>query len=96
MMGGMARKSLKLAEDKGTAFYSFTEIPNTRDFIDEWYTTLNKLEYTEEQMAAIVDEANVAFRLNIEIFDELEGSAVKSAFGLVLSAIKDKLGSLFK
>ena len=41
--------------------------------------------------AAIVEEANVVFRLNIEVFNELEGSAVGSALRLALSTLKEKL-----
>ena len=39
----------------------------------------------------IVDEANVVFRLNIEVFNELEGSALGSALRLALSTLKEKL-----
>ena len=96
MMGGMATKSLKLEKNKGIAFYSFESIPNTRVFINEWYSTLNALEFSETQRQELVDEANLVFRLNIGIFNELEGNPASTAFRLLLEAIKDKLTSLFK
>lgn len=93
---GMARKSLKLEKDNGIAFYKFESIPNTRNFINEWYETLNALTFDETQRQELVDEANLVFRLNIEIFNELEGNPASTAFRLLLEAVKDKITSLFK
>jgi heme oxygenase len=93
---GMARKSLKLEQDKGIAFYKFESIPNTRAFINEWYETLNALTFNDIQRQELVDEANLVFRLNIEIFNELEGNPASTAFRLLLEAVKDKITSLFK
>ncbi|KAL3785755.1 hypothetical protein ACHAW5_003597 [Stephanodiscus triporus] len=92
MMGGMASRSLNLANGDGTAFYSFDDIPNAKDFITEWYTCLNGLELTDEQKEEIVDEANRVFDLNIGIFQELEGSAVKAMLTLAVNSLKSKLG----
>mmetsp|Transcript_6725 Transcript_6725/g.16412 ORF Transcript_6725/g.16412 Transcript_6725/m.16412 type:complete len:314 (-) Transcript_6725:247-1188(-) len=88
MMGNMASRSMDLPEDgSGVAFYTFDNVPSTKDFITEWYTTLNDLGISTNQQQKIVDEANLVFSLNIGIFEELEGSpwsalwtmAVKSA-----------------
>ena len=88
MMGSMASRSMDLPEDgSGVAFYNFDNVPSTKDFITEWYTTLNDLGVSQAQQQAIVDEANLVFQLNIGILEELEGSpwaalwtmAVKSA-----------------
>ena len=45
----------------------------------------------DAQRAAIVDEANVVFRLNIAIFDELEGNPLKSFLSVALNSLKEKL-----
>lgn len=92
MMGGMARKSLSLEDGKGTSFYEFEDIPNTKDFITEWYAKLNNLKLTESEKEAIVDEANLVFRLNIELFDELDGNPIAPLFRLALDSLKQKLG----
>lgn len=92
MMGSMASKSLSLEKGTGTAFYSFDDIDNTRDYITEWYTKLNNLDLTQEQKDEIVDEANLVFDLNIGIFEELEGSALKALWSFSINSIKDKLG----
>lgn len=92
MMGGMAQKSLNLAEGKGIAFYTFEEIPSTKEFINTWYTQVNSLKISETEREAIVDEANVVFRYNIELFDELDGNPIVPMFCLALDALKEKLG----
>ena len=92
MMGGMATRSLGLEAGRGTSFYEFSEIPDTQAFIDEWYRALNELDLTEEQQQAIVDEANLVFALNIEIFEELDGSPLQAMLMLVVNSLKEKLG----
>lgn len=92
MMGGMATRSLKLEEGKGVAFYTFDDIPDAKEFIEEWYTKLNALDLPQATKEAIVDEGNAVFALNIDIFSELEGNAFQSVFALALDALKDKLG----
>ena len=55
------------------------------------YTALNALDLDAATREAIVEEANVVFRLNIELFDELEGNPIKSVLALALGALKEKL-----
>eukprot|EP00747_Dinoflagellata_sp_TGD_P207306 gnl/TRDRNA2_/TRDRNA2_80885_c0_seq1.p1 gnl/TRDRNA2_/TRDRNA2_80885_c0~~gnl/TRDRNA2_/TRDRNA2_80885_c0_seq1.p1 ORF type:complete len:317 (+),score=74.70 gnl/TRDRNA2_/TRDRNA2_80885_c0_seq1:53-1003(+) len=92
MMGGMATKSLGLEDGKGIAFYNFEEIPSTKAFITEWYAKLNGLDLSDKEKEAIVDEANLVFRLNIDLFDELDGNPVVPMFRLALDSLKQKLG----
>jgi len=95
MMGGMARSSLKLDQDKGTKFYEFNDIQDTKAFIESWYEKLNKLDLDETQRQAIVDEGNRVFTYNIDLFNELEGGkrvVFKTVFGLLKAAVKSKLG----
>eukprot|EP00522_Entomoneis_paludosa_P004990 CAMPEP_0172468328 /NCGR_PEP_ID=MMETSP1065-20121228/60999_1 /TAXON_ID=265537 /ORGANISM="Amphiprora paludosa, Strain CCMP125" /LENGTH=283 /DNA_ID=CAMNT_0013225691 /DNA_START=27 /DNA_END=876 /DNA_ORIENTATION=- len=92
MMGGMAMRSLDLTPGKGVQFYEFDQIPSAKEYISEWYQTLNQLDLTETEKQAIVDEANYCFALNIAIFEELEGSAWKAMWTLAFNTIKLKLG----
>lgn len=92
MMGGMARRSLDLEEGQGTQFYTFEAIDRPKDFIETWYGQLNELELSEAQREAIVDEANLVFALNIELFEELEGSPVAAMWTLAVSSLKSALG----
>ena len=92
MMGGMASKSLGLEPGQGTSFYQFDGIDDSKAFIDEWYRNLNKLDLTDKQKDAIVDEANLVFALNIEILEELEGSPFKAMVMLAINSLKEKFG----
>jgi heme oxygenase len=92
MMGGMAQRSLNLEPGKGVAFYQFPDIPNTNEFITQWYTRLNALELTDEQKQAIVEEANLVFDLNIGILQELDGSPFSAIWTMTVNSIKAKLG----
>ena len=94
MMSGMALKTLGDAVgdgDGGLAFYEFSEIADSKAFITEWYSTLNELDLSPAMREKIVEEANVVFRLNIDVFNELEGSAISSALRLALETLKEKL-----
>jgi heme oxygenase len=90
MMGGMASRSLSLQNGDGTAFYTFDDIPSTKDFITEWYTRLNELDLTQQQKEEIVDEANLVFALNIDVLQELEGSTLKAMLTLAVNSLKEK------
>merc|ERR1719329_1720278 len=46
MMMGMATKSLDLEPGKGVEFYKFDQIPDNKAFIEEWYSTVNALDFT--------------------------------------------------
>ena len=89
-MGGMASRSLSLENGDGTAFYTFDDIPSTKDFITEWYTRLNELDLTQQQKEEIVDEANLVFALNIDVLQELNGSPLKAMLTLAVNSLKEK------
>ena len=91
MMGGMARRSLGLDAGKGTAFYEFEAIPSSKPFIEAWYSKLNLLQLSDAQKEAIVDEGNLVFALNIEVFEELEGNPVRALWTLARSALRSAL-----
>ena len=91
MMGGMAGAA-RPGDGKGTAFYAFDDIPSTKPFIEAWYKQLNELELSDAQKAAIVDEGNLVFTLNIGVFEELEGNPVAAMWTLARDALGRALG----
>jgi len=91
MMGGMATRSLNLEDGNGVAFYTFDDINSPKDFITTWYQKLNELDLTAKERQEIVDEANYVFELNIEILEELEGSALKAAWTLAWKSFREKM-----
>jgi len=95
MMMGMAMKTLDLDPGKGVEFYKFDQITDNKAFIEEWYSTVNTLDFTEEEKTELVEEANLVFRYNIAIFEELEGNSLKAMASLALAALRERLTNLF-
>ena len=79
-------------QGKGLDFYEFPSIPNAKEFKNNYRATLDNLDCDEQQINALITEANYAFRLNMYMFDEIQGSASKSFLRLALSY----LGSFVK
>ena len=53
-------------------------IEDAKAFKKNYRAVLDGLELDEQQRNAIITEANYAFRLNMYMFDELQGNATKS------------------
>ena len=87
ILKGIAQKALGLT-DEGLLFYEFDEISDAKGFKESYRTTLDTLPLTVEQQDDIIEEANNAFRLNMHIFNELEGSATKSLLKLLYGYIR--------
>ena len=59
--------------DDGLSFYHFSQIPSAKKFKDEYRYALDNLDFLSvEQIERLVAEANVAFVLNMRIFEELD------------------------
>ena len=60
----------------GLVFYDFnTTIPSAKKFKDEYKNALDSLPLSREQISRLVQEANVAFVLNMRLFEELDVKA---------------------
>ncbi|WP_082156299.1 heme oxygenase (biliverdin-producing) [Cellulomonas sp. A375-1] len=57
--------------DDGVGFYDFPQIHKLKPFKDVYRDRLDQLPLDDEQVAATVEEARVAFRLNQAVFAEL-------------------------
>ena len=79
-------------EGKGLDFYEFPSIPDAKLFKQNYRACLDNLGTDTSQENALITEANYAFRLNMYMFDEIQGSASKSFLKLALSY----LGSFIK
>jgi heme oxygenase len=88
----IAKESMGLAEDNGTAFYEFDDIKNHGEFKKTYRHALDTLPVDEATAQAIVDEANDAFHMNMAMFRELEGNwfiaLVKIIWNSILSYFK--------
>ena len=95
ILRNIAQNALKL-DDGGLDFYEFPEIEDKKEFKNNYRATLNTLPVTESQLSAIVSEANYAFRLNMFMFDELDGNAFKSTLAYICGIIKGKTDATTK
>ena len=94
ILRNIAKNSLKL-DDGGLDFYEF-DIEDKKEFKNNYRATLNTLPVTESQLSAIISEANYAFRLNMFMFDELDGNAFKSTLAYICGIIKGKTDATTK
>ena len=78
ILKGIAEKALTPPKGEGLHFYNFPYIDDAKVFKQNYRAVLDGLELDEEQRNAIIVEANYAFRLNMYMFDELQGNATKS------------------
>tara|TARA_B000000557_G_scaffold215900_1_gene182664 strand:- start:1737 stop:2420 length:684 start_codon:yes stop_codon:yes gene_type:complete len=90
ILKGIAKKAMNLDKD-GLDFYEFEKIDDAKLYKEKYRSVLDELTLTESQKNAIIVEANYAFRLNMYMFDELEGNAAKSFFQIIFGAIFDRI-----
>ena len=86
ILKNIANKSMNL-NGEGLAFYEFENIPHAGNFKNRYRTALDNLPITWSDGELIINEANYAFKLNMDVFDEI-GS--KEKFPLI-STIKGLL-----
>nr|YP_010330156.1 heme oxygenase [Porphyridium aerugineum]UNJ17872.1 heme oxygenase [Porphyridium aerugineum] len=85
----IAQNAMNLSGDDGTAFYVFEDIDNDQAFKNQYRSALNSIPVNDEQVKEIVSEANIAFTLNMKIFEELNSSFIKIMTILSLNAINN-------
>ena len=89
ILKGIAEKALDLT-DGGLAFYEFPDIEDKKQFKETYRATLNLLPVDQSDVNKIVTEANFAFRLNMYMFDELQGDWFKSMMTILCATVKGK------
>lgn len=73
ILARVARKALKLSKDgDGLRFYMFENVTSAKKFKDGYRAALDDLDLAPDQIGRLVGEANVAFVLNMRIFEELD------------------------
>ncbi len=83
ILKGIAQRAMNLEEGAGTSFYEFEEISDEKAFKNKYRQALNELPIEQATADRIVDEANDAFGLNMNMFKELEGNLIKG-IGIML------------
>ena len=92
ILRGIAENSLKPEKGKGLSFYDFSEISDSKKYKKVYRQLLDGLDVAQHEVYNIIREANYAFKLNMFMFEELEGSASKSFVKLLCNFVKSKLG----
>ena len=91
ILKGIAEKAMDLKEGEGLHFYEFEGIADKKGFKTSYRTALDTLPINQSQANAIINEANYAFRLNMYMFDELQGNGFMSFFKVLFGVIKGRL-----
>ncbi len=79
----ISQRAMNLSGSDGVAFYEFPTIEDEKAFKNNYRTSLSEAPVDDAMADAIVQEANDAFGLNMELFKELEGNLIK-AVGVML------------
>eukprot|EP00957_Ditylum_brightwellii_P054365 4119439-Ditylum_brightwellii.AAC.1 len=73
ILARVARKALNLkGGDDGLRFYMFEHVSNPKSFKEVYRLALDELDLEYDQVERLVAEANVAFALNVRVFEELD------------------------
>lgn len=88
ILARVAKRAMKL-DDDGLAFYEFVNIPSPKKFKDMYRQKLDELKLSQSEIQAIVGEANVAFCLNMRLFEELD--VMGNVDGAVVRPLQDAL-----
>jgi heme oxygenase len=72
--------ALALTEDSGQAFYRFPEAPEV--LAARLRSALDSIALTPEEQTRLVDDARLAFRYHIELFEQLDDAAARPATAL--------------
>ena len=91
ILKGIAQNALNPPKGEGLHFYDFPNIKDAKEYKNLYRSRLNELNLDESKRNALITEANYAFRLNMYLFDELQGDAGKGLFKVIVGAIKSKL-----
>ncbi|XP_063791490.1 heme oxygenase 2 isoform X2 [Pseudophryne corroboree] len=69
----VAQRALRLpSTEEGIQFYVFDNVTNFQQFKQLYRARLNALDLDPETKESIVEEANVAFQFNVQVFEELD------------------------
>jgi heme oxygenase len=72
MIGRIAREVYELEAGAGAAFYEFPGIEDLRAFKDAYRHQLDEAAWTDEERERLLAEVVVAYRLNTEVFEDLD------------------------
>lgn len=87
ILKNIAKNAMNLSDDNGTEFYVFRDIADEKEFKKMYRNSLDLIPVTDSQIDLIISEANVAFNLNMKMFQELNSNIVKIMLMLLSNTI---------
>lgn len=85
----IAQSAMQLSGTDGTAFYDFSSIKDDKAFKKVYRNALDNAPINEKQINEIIAEANIAFNLNMLMFQELNSNIIKIMIMLLFSTISN-------
>lgn len=93
VLKNIAQTAMNLSDGEGTAFYEFEDIADEKEFKNKYRQAMNDLPIDQATADRIVAEANDAFGMNMNMFNELEGNLIKAIGKLLFNSLTRKRGS---
>ena len=85
----IAKGAMQLKETHGTAFYDFELINDDNVFKQNYRQALDNAPIDDKQAEQIIAEANLAFNLNMRVFQELNSNLIKIMIMLLFNTINN-------
>nr|QCI07362.1 Heme oxygenase [Leiomenia cribrosa] len=85
----IAKSAMQLSGTNGTSFYDFKTIKDDKAFKKVYRDALDNAPINEKQIDEIIAEANIAFNLNMRMFQELNSNIIKIMVMLLFSTISN-------
>ncbi len=90
ILSRIAKKAMNINGKNGLRFYEFDQIDDQKKFKKEYSLTLDSLPIDQHMADKIVEEANLAFKYNMDMFKELEGNLITVIGKLLFSILTRK------
>nr|YP_009564994.1 heme oxygenase [Gelidium galapagense]QBA96345.1 heme oxygenase [Gelidium galapagense] len=85
----IAKSAMRLSDTNGTAFYDFDQIPDDKSFKQIYRQSLDDIPLSNNQIRQIIGEANIAFNLNMRVFQELNSNLIKIMLMLLTNTVNN-------
>lgn len=90
ILKNIAQTAMNLSDGEGTAFYEFADIADAKEFKNKYRQAMDDLPIDQATADRMVAEANAAFGMNMNMFNELEGNLVKAIGKLLFNSLTRK------
>nr|YP_009293816.1 heme oxygenase [Ahnfeltia plicata]AOM65504.1 heme oxygenase [Ahnfeltia plicata]UAT97180.1 heme oxygenase [Ahnfeltia plicata]UAT97385.1 heme oxygenase [Ahnfeltia plicata] len=85
----IAQNAMQLSGTAGSSFYDFKDITDDNIFKKQYREALDNVPISDDQANQIIAEANIAFNLNMKMFQELDSNIIKIMVMLLFSTISN-------